>query len=307
MLPPPDIAPVAAPHSRARYHQVLPSASASFQFEEIRREQYGCSWHFHPEYQLGLVLQSAGYRIVGDNITPLRAGDFSFLGQNIPHLWRNDEAHSRSKLGVHALVVHFREDFLGPEFMKQPEMREIARFLAHSSTGLTVTGRTRDRAAELLKELAEQQGFKRLMSMLQILHVLAEAPQSDLEPIASSGFTTSSAPTQSESERVTRVCRYIHDNLEEPLSRDHAASLAHLSPSAFSRYFKRHTGKNFHDFVSELRVGRACRLLSEGELNVTETAYACGFSNLASFNRCFRRMKRSCPTEYRRRLLSELH
>jgi AraC-like DNA-binding protein/quercetin dioxygenase-like cupin family protein len=299
--------PAAVPHSRARFHQVLPSTSESFQFEEIQRDQYGCSWHFHPEYQLGLVLRSAGYRIVGDNITPLRAGDFTFLGPNLPHLWSNDEEHSRNRRGVHALVVHFREDFLGSEFLHQPEVLEIGRLFARSATGLRVTGHTRERAAEMLQALGAHHGFKRLLDLLEILQLLAEAPADDLHHIASAGFAANPAPAPGESERVTRVCRYIHEHLGEPLCRDEAAAVIHLSPSAFSRYFKRHTGKNFHDFVSELRVGRACRLLSEGELNVTEIAYACGFGNLASFNRCFRRLKKANPTEFRRRLLHELH
>lgn len=303
LLPPP----ATVPHSRARFHRVLPSVTSSFQFEEIQRDQYGCSWHFHPEYQLGLVLRSAGYRIVGDNITPLKAGDFTFLGPNLPHLWNNDEEHSRSRRGVHGYVVHFREDFLGAEFLRQPEMRDIARLLHRSIPGLRVTGGTRQRAAEMLQALGEHDGFKRILDLLAILQLLAEAPSEDLHPIASAGFAANPAPAPGESERVNRICRYVHDHLGEPLCRDEAAALIHLSPSAFSRYFKRHTGKNFHDFVAELRVGRACRLLSEGELNVTEIAYASGFANLASFNRCFRRLKKANPTEFRRRLLHELH
>ncbi len=301
------IPPSTLPHSRARFHRVLPSATSSFQFEEIQRDQYGCSWHFHPEYQLGLVSQSAGYRIVGDNITPLKAGDFTLLGPNIPHLWHNDEEHSRNRRGVHAYVVHFKEEFLGTEFLQQPEMREILRLLKRSVTGLRVSGQTRQRAAEILQGMNDCTGFRRLLDLLEILQVLAEAPGDDMHPISSAGFAANPAPAPGESERVNRICRYVQEHLGEPLCRDEAAALIHLSPSAFSRYFKRHTGKNFHDFVAELRIGRACRLLGEGEMNVTEIAYACGFSNLASFNRCFRRLKKANPTEFRRRLLHEMH
>ena len=141
-------------------------------------------------------------------------------------------------------------------------------------------------------------GFQRVLDLLQILHRLAGSDE--LAPICSLGYLPQ-LPDQ-DGERLRRLCSIIQERISEPLPRNAIAAAAHLSPSAFSRFFKARTGKTFQDFVNELRIGRACRLLSEHEMNITEVAFACGFGNVASFNRSFRRAKHMNPTAYRRKL-----
>jgi AraC-like DNA-binding protein len=266
---------------------------------ELRGPHYHCTWHFHPEYQLGIVLQGAGHRIVGDNIAPLEAGDISLLGPNLPHAWQF-ENDSRAPRELHAVIVYFKEDALGPEFFRRPEAQRIQRLLQRSSTGLQILGRTRREVARLLEALPRLEGFARVLSLLQMLHLLAQSEE--VVPICSAGFMPR-GPDR-DGERLRRICDLIQQRLAEPLHRDEIAKQAHFSPSAFSRFFKARTGKTFHDFVTELRVGRACRLLGEQELSVTEIAFACGFTSIASFNRSFRRAKNAAPTAYRRHLLA---
>jgi|694.fasta_scaffold36213_2 AraC-like DNA-binding protein len=281
------------------YHQVPATAEESFRVLELRGPHYRCTWHFHPEYQLGIVLQGAGHRIVGDSIAPLEAGDISLLGPNLPHAWQFETAADRRR-ELHGVIVYFKEDAFGPEFFRRPEAQRIRRLLGRASTGLQALGRTRRQVAPLLEALPRAEGFQRILALLQILHLLAQSEE--IVPICSAGFMPK-GPDR-DGERLRRICDLIQQRLAEPLPRDEVARQANFSPAAFSRFFRARTGKTFQAFVRELRVGRACRLLAEHELNITEVAYACGFSNLASFNRCFRRAKRANPTEYRRRLLA---
>ena len=120
----------------------------SFHCEIVRGPGYGATWHFHPEFQITLVLKSTGYRLVGDNITPLAPGDLVLVGANLPHVWQQDAGGGRG--AVHAIVVRFLDTSLGRDFLEIPEAAGVKRLLRRAARGLRVTGRTRDAVAERL-------------------------------------------------------------------------------------------------------------------------------------------------------------
>jgi AraC-like DNA-binding protein len=287
-----------AGHSvRAPFYQVATAVESSFRVLEIRGAYAGCSWHFHPECQLGLVLNGRGQRIVGDSLCPIKRGEVVLLGATLPHVWHYEPTGPDGP-PVHAIVIHFRDDFAGSEFFRKPELRDVRLLLARATHGLQANGRTREEAAALIQTMARHDGLPRLLDLLSVLHLLSGSRE--LTPLCSAGFQPLCADL--EVERLRRVCAHIQANLESRLTREEAAGLAHLSESAFSRFFKAHTGKTFHEFVNEVRIGHACRLLMEPDFNVSEVAFRCGFGDVTSFNRSFRRHKRTTPTDYRRRL-----
>jgi len=271
------------------------SSRESFHCEVVRGRSYGARWHFHPEVQLTLVLKSAGYRVVGDNIAPLSSGDLVLVGANLPHVWHQDETLPRKKDAVHAIVVRFREDFLGNHFLQSPELETMRRLLQRGGRGLHVTGRTRDTIARRMQELPSRRGLDRLLALLAIIHLLAASRH--LRPIASASF----APElrDSDAPRMQRVMRFIHDHLDGMIDRRAVARCAALSDGAFSRFFKTRTGKTLPQYVNELRVGHACVQLRDAEARVADIALACGFENLANFNRQFRAITGMNPREYR--------
>lgn len=268
----------------------------SFHCEVVRGPGYGATWHFHPEFQITLVLRSAGYRLVGDNITSLAPGDLVLVGSNLPHVWQQDPAGGRG--AVHAIVVRFLDTMLGREFLEIPEAAAVKRLLRRAARGLRVTGRTRDLVAERLLRLEAATGLDRISELLGVLESLAHSRE--LQPIASAGFVPSLA--SEDQGRMERVTAHIHAHLTGEIDRGTVARAAHLSEGAFSRFFKLRTGKTLPQYVNELRVGRACRLLADEERKVTDIALDCGFRNLANFNRRFREITRRTPREYRRQL-----
>ena len=268
----------------------------SFHCEVVRGPGYGATWHFHPEFQITLVLKSTGYRLVGDNIAALTPGDLVVVGANLPHVWQQDPEGGRG--AVHAIVVRFLESFLGRQFLDIPEAAGVKRLLRRAARGLRVTGRTRDLVAERLPRLPEAKGLNRVGELLAVLELLAQS--NELRSIASAGFVPSlSGEDQG---RMERVIAHIHANLTGDVDRAGAARAAHLSEGAFSRFFKLRTGKTLPEYINELRVGRACRLLADEERKVTDVALECGFHNLANFNRRFRELMRRTPRDYRRKL-----
>jgi hypothetical protein len=185
----------------------------SFHCEVVRGPSYNATWHFHPEYQLTLVVKSTGYRLVGDKIAPLEGGDLVLVGSNLPHVWHQDQSRDHSMDGVHAIIVRFLDTFLGPGFLQVPEARAVRRLLKRARRGLEARGRTRQVAEQKLKALAKARGLERVSLLLSVLDTLAHSDE--LKPIASPNF----APSLSREDqgRVERVTAFIHDHLDEPI------------------------------------------------------------------------------------------
>jgi len=290
-------APLYHPAMKLVFEKLTVSPDEGFAVKVIRGASFQCPWHFHPECELSLILESGGYRMVGDNITPLEPGDLVLVGANLPHIFQNDE-HIPGAKQVHSILVQFEESFLGPALLELPALLPLRRLLKRAALGIHVTGRTRQRAAALMQQLPKQQGLRRLAGFLEILDCLAQSRQ--CHTIASPGFEP--ALHAADQQRVSQVCEFINQRLGHSIRLSEAARLVHLSEGAFSRFFRAHLRRTFPEFVNELRVGRACRLLAESDMPITEIALACGYTNLSNFNRQFVRLKRRTPREYRRRV-----
>jgi AraC-like DNA-binding protein len=268
----------------------------SFHCETVRGTSYHATWHFHPEYQLTLVLESRGHRMVGDNITRLHPGDLVLVGANLPHVW-HQENRGGTGSRVHAIIVRFLDTFLGGEFLERPELEPVRTLLRKAARGLHITGRTRDLVAEAMQRLSAAKGLARIRELLVILDLLATSH--DVKSIASAGFVPKFS--SDDQERMQRVFSYIDRHLTDEIDRTRAAAEAHLSPGAFSRFFKLRTGRTLPEYVNALRIGRACEMLSDDKWKVADIAMECGFANLANFNRHFRKITKLSPREYRRR------
>ncbi len=279
------------------FQRLTGAPEEGFAFKVLRAPGFNCPWHFHDEYELILVQQSRGYRMVGDNLKPLAPGDLVLIGPNLPHIWQNDEGSPGQPARVQAALIQFGEKLLG-DLLKLPALAPVRDLLKRAALGLEITGHTRQHVSTMMIEMGKLSGLTRIVQLLAILDVLARSHE--CRQISSPGFT--SAPNPFNQDRMNRVCQFINDRLDQPISLREIAELVHLSEGAFSRFFRVHTGKTFPAFVNELRIGRACRLLVETEMNITEVALACGFPNLSNFNRQFLRLKRLTPREFRKRV-----
>jgi len=256
-------------------------------------ERYsGCSWHFHPELQLCHVANGEGQRLIGDQLCAIEPGEVVLLGSNLPHVWRYDEGVN---CHVQATVLHFETGFLGSDWLERPELRNVRLLLTRASQGLLATGKLRESIATGIENIASLSGLPRVIGLLELLHTMAESR--DLKKICSTGFQPAAA--QLEVERLRCACDFINENAHKELSRDSVAKTIHMSGSGFSRFFKAHTGMTFQDFVADLRISRACKLLGSSELSITDIALECGFRELTTFNRAFKKFRDTTPTRYR--------
>ncbi|MVM41377.1 helix-turn-helix domain-containing protein [Spirosoma sp. HMF3257] len=275
----------------------LEPVAASFTVKELVEPHFDPNWHFHPHYQLFLVEEGTGTRFIGDSIKPFVPGDLVFLGPNLPHLWRSDQAYfsKQSKLITKGIVVYFTGDFLGTAFFEQQEMAPLRQLLGHARQGLEWTGPTRNRTAAALRHLTTQPiTFDRILSLLTLLNDLSHA--TDYQYLTSAGYTNTVKPT--ETDRMQLVHDYVLGHFPDDLSLDKVADLAGMTSPAFCRYFKARANKTFSEFVSEVRIGHACKLLMNGKLSITQISFESGFRTLSNFNRQFKDITGQTPSTY---------
>ncbi|AXE19043.1 AraC family transcriptional regulator [Runella rosea] len=272
--------------------------SASFTTIELQEAHFDPNWHFHPHYQLFTVLEGTGTRFIGDDIRHFEAGDTVFLGPNIPHLWRSDRAYFEGNLELktHGIVAYFTEDFLGEGFFDKPEMHVLKQLLEKGQRGLDITGSARQMVRENLKKIASNQGFETILELLTTLHHLANS--SEVVYITSVGYVNTHKV--SETERMQRVYEYVMKHFKEEIRLNEVAALANMTEAAFCRYFKSRTNKTFSDFVSEIRIGHACKLLVQEKYSVTQICYESGFNTVSNFNRQFKNQTGKSPLQYQK-------
>lgn len=280
---------------RPQIQKIPLSEQSSFMAERFYTPYFETPWHYHPEYEVVLVLEGRGKRFIGNNIADYEAGDLCFIGSNLPHLYRKDDADAMGG----SLVIHFRENFLGNEFGSIPEMQKIKMLFDRSSMGMQVNGDTRKKMSGLMNAMTELKGMDRLLSLLQILNMLADSNEIDL--LSSPEIK---GQNSDDSDRLNRVFDYVMRNFKEDIEMNNIARLANMSYSGFCRYFKMRTKKNFTHFVNEIRVGYACRRLMETDLSVETICYESGFNNKTNFMEQFRKIIKCTPYQFKKNYLS---
>jgi AraC-like DNA-binding protein len=281
---------------KARIEKILPPAAASFVYQVKREPAFGAFWHYHPEYQLTLVLRGQGKRFVGDHVSPFRAGDLVLTGPNLPHMWCSSRPPGRGGRPHEAVMIQFPETIFGGRFLELPEMAPVRRLLERSTQGIRFGDAVRRAVAPRVMRMGRERGLPRLIELMEILRLLSQAAADGT--LASRVF----APPvrSSDRDRIDRICRYAAEHSAGPVPLSRAAAAAHMSVPAFTRLFKRCTGRTFVEYLTELRVGSACRQLVETDRTVTEVCFAAGFNNVSTFNRRFRELKGMTPRGFRR-------
>jgi len=285
---------------RARIEKLLPPATASFIYRIKREPSFGIYWHYHPEYQLTLVRRGQGKRFVGDDISRFKAGDLVLTGPNLPHMWCSSRSPASNRLPHEAIIIQFPESVFGGRFVDLPEMSAVRRLLERSAQGIRFADSVRGKIAPRMVRMGRRRGLARLIELLEILRILSQAPVDRV--LSSKAFLP--AVGFVDRERIDRICRHIAENSARPIVLAQAAAAAHMSVPAFTRFFRKCTGKSFVEYLTDLRVGTACRMLMETDRSVTQICTAAGFGNLSNFNRRFRALKGVTPREFRRQYSS---
>jgi AraC-like DNA-binding protein len=253
-------------------------------------------WHYHPEFELTLTLNSRGQRYIGDSIANYDDGDLVLLGPNLPHTWCSTERLDAC-LPHHAVVMWFAAAWGRSITTALAEMRSVAPLLARAGRGVAFSRAVAARARPIIETIPTRPPADRLLRLMEVLTLLAS--DAAAEPIAGPAADRRiiASPDQ---DRVARVLDHLHAHYRERIGIDTLADVAALSPSGFHRLFRRHTRLTVTEYVAELRIGQACALLVNSRQPIASIADEVGYANLANFNRQFRALKQMTPREFRR-------
>ena len=261
-----------------------------------RKSHFTYPWHFHSEYEIIYVIKGTGNSFVANNIEHFETGDLALLGSNLPHFWRSDEKHHAPGSGSKTdyIVIQFSSDLLNESNFRFLEFQVIRDLLKRSARGIRFSDPFREKAGKKIIKIAKARGFKQLIMFLELLHELGKTDQYHL--LASESYNDREQDFAND--RLTKVLHYINTSYQQKIELEKAAGIANMHPSAFCRFFKEKTGKSLSQFVNDMRIDYACRLIIEDKHFVSQVCFESGFNNLSNFNRTFRRHTGYTPTEY---------
>ncbi len=274
---------------RASYEKIPVNNDASFLVRRIQTQYFDAPLHFHPEYELTLIINGNGKRFVGDSVENFESGDLVLLGSNLPHFWRSDKP---SETISEAIVVQFSTDFVQNILGKLPECKSIISMLVAAKSGIKFN----TLLAPLLEKLMAEKGLKRLTILIELLEIFSQS--TDYQLLASEYFNIK--PDYAENERMRKILEFMLDNFQDEVSINDVADLANLTVPSFCRYFKARTQKTYVDYLHEIRVSHARKLLIDNELSISQIGLECGFQNLSNFHRIFKKQVGITPLTYRK-------
>ena len=279
---------------KAIFEKIEKQEANSLVVRQFEVPTFDAPFHFHPEYELTLILKGEGQRYVGQQVSNFAAGDLVFLGSNLPHCWIAQKAHEEEMLS--AIVIQFEENCLGKDFFQLPEMVKIRAFLQQSKTGFQLLGEAKEILSTKIKDLVVAQPLQKILGLVEILAILSQSQDTQIIDTSFSEHQYS----QIETTRFQKVFSYLIEHFKEDISLDQMAAVAHLSPTSFCRYFKSITQKTFVEVLVEFRLQYACQLLTKSDLSIQQIAFDSGFGDVPYFNRQFKKYKHVTPMTFRK-------
>jgi len=253
--------------------------------------------HRHAEIQITWIQKGEGTLLAGNSMHTFQGDEIFLVGANLPHLFKSDPAyfHPESDKEVRTVTIFFNPTGKLSALFSLPEMKTVKAFIAQSQNGFKVPDSSYNEIAGLVTAIQIATGAEQLSLFIELLNLLSVNP--GLKPLSSGSYTYSM--TDPEGMRIASVYNYIMHNYSNALTLEEVAMQAHLTPTAFCRYFKKHTRHTFVHFVNKIRVNEACKLLVNGQAgNIANIAYSCGFNSITNFNYVFKSITGASPREY---------
>ena len=253
------------------------------------------SFHAHPELELVFILEGFGKRIIGNKVTYYETGDMVFIGSGVPHIWLSDPAYYKqdSTLRSKVIVTYINPKVFESMFIHIKELDGVKEMINQASKGINIFGDTRKVIAERLSALSFKTGFEKVDGLLQIMHLITVSTEKSFilpeDHVSVSGL----------SDRMNDVNEYITNNLSEQISLKQVADVACLTVPSFCRFFKKRTKMTFFQYLTNVRMAQACKLLIEVDKSVSYIANMCGYISDSHFCKVFKDHIGQSPYQYK--------
>jgi len=276
--------------------------------ESIRYLQHGfpsplIRWHYHEAYELHLIRESAGKVFIGDYIGNFEPNSLILVGPNLPHNWIS-QIGKEEHIELRDQVINFSHNFIETCESAFPELQPLNPFWKRARYGIEfLNPQDKMNARTLFNEISTTVGFRRLIHFWTLIEMLASTKEYRVLS------TTAVLPHMDERilNRLNAAITYIFDHYDTEITLEEVANHLKMSPTYFSKFFKKSTGHRFIEFVNGLRINKACEQLAHSDEPITEICFSVGFNNIANFNRRFYDVKKMTPSEYRKTSLDTLY
>lgn len=256
-------------------------------------------WHYHDEYEIIYVEEGAGDCLVGDSLVPYSKGDLFFFGSGLPHSMQSPSGCEQSpEYVVKGVNIQFEKDFMHYSISQYSQFIPIRNLLEESFRGIKLSVPHTGKIVRLLKRIPMAKGAEQIILLLSLLQTIAAGEARKC--LTTPHYTHTTAILKNE--RMEKVIAYLNKHYTESIGLNEIASYIAMNPAAFCRYFKENTGKTFKEYILEMRISYACKLLTSSRMNVSQICVACGFDTPAHFYRVFKRLIGMTPTLYREQM-----
>ena len=285
--------------------RAIPEVENSFVVRKDIGQKMKNNWHYHAECELLCIKRSSGIWLIGDYKGGFKSGDVILIGSGTPHSYRHEDKYigeEETEQGE-ALVTLFSPDIFGESFINLPESKEIKSLLELSKRGLKIEGKTLEIIGGIMEELQQAEKGRKLINLLTILHLITE--KKEYEILATEGYSCTDGNTNNA--RLSSIIQYTYYNYHKQITIEEIASLVNMSIHSFCRFFKEKTKKTYMQFLMEVRIGQACRLLINDDMQSAEVGYTCGYNSISHFNHQFKIIKNKSPLEFKKYHLNLLN
>jgi AraC-like DNA-binding protein len=287
---------------RAIMNERLPiSKSSPLKARFFDYEHFSYPLHFHSEYEIIYIKEGTGTRFLGNSITKFQAGDILLIGSNLPHFMKSDDAYhsSNSDLRVKGTIIQFEKEFMYYAINHYSHFIKIKNLFQESQRGIYFAAANFPKLQDLIERIPLENGLNQMMLFLEILKEMSETE--NRQTISTTDFVNE---TIYDTARIDKVISYLNKNYTRNVSLDEIASFAAMNASAFCRYFKSKTGKSFKNYILDMRIGYACKLLLMEDISISQVSSQCGFETISHFNKTFKKNTGYIPSQYRKTMLS---
>lgn len=260
-------------------------------FDRIKAS-FDFPYHYHPEIEINFVYKGKGYRrMIGDHTGEIGNIELVLVGPNLPHCWANYRCKNRK---THEITIQFNQDFFNQSMMQKNILKPINNLMKDSIRGILFSTETAEKLKDSFLNLSKMSSFESFIEIMKILNELAIAEDKTLLSSYSIELETFA-----DNDKMKIIHDFVHKNFENKITLDSVASVVNMSNVTFNRFIKKRTGKTFINYLNEIRISYAARWLMEKNLTVFEIAFEAGFNNIANFNKVFKAIKKTTPTEFR--------
>ena len=280
---------------KANYIKLKTPIEQAYHIRKDIRAAFNDHWHFHEMLELVVILKGNGKRYIGDSIENFSKGDVILVGKKLPHVWRSfeDGALKTSQCKCESIIIQFPKNFIGDAFINLPESKNIKALFNSAQVGISFQNETRKTLANKIKSLLKYNGMERLLKLLEVLNIASNTKEFKL--LASPLFKET---ILNNDYKINKVFEFVMDNFTNTITLDEAAKTVFMNKTSFCRYFKNHTKKTFSEFVNEIRIGYACKLIQENKYSISEAAYLSGYNSPSHFNKQFNLIKKVSPSAF---------